>query len=298
MPIAYKPYAERTPDFQYQNLLRDILENGVRDKSQTGTDTITRMGTTPMRFRLDNGFPVITERSIKGFWKAPIGELMAFINGARTLEQLEEFGCSWWDSWATDEKCAKRGLAPGDLGPGSYGAAFHDFPTKEGESFNQFKYLVQQIKENPHLKTHIVTPFVPQYIYRVEGRQQKVVVVPCHGLLHIRIINGKLTLAMWQRSGDVPIGVPSNMVQYAALTMALAHVTGYEPYEYIHTISDAHIYVDQVDAVKEVISRDPRPFPTVTMNTEKTDLFDFRKDDFELADYDPHPAIKGIPVAI
>jgi len=298
MSFEYKSYEKRTPDFQYQNLLKDILENGVRDKSQTGTDTITRMGTVPMRFRLDNGFPVITERSIKGFWRAPIGELFAFINGARTLEKLEEFGCSWWDSWASPEKCTKRGLEAGDLGPGSYGAAFHDFPTSEGESFNQFKYLVQQIKEKPHLKTHIVTPFIPQYIYRVEGRQQKVVVVPCHGLLHIRIIDNKLTLAMWQRSGDVPIGVPSNMVQYAALTMALAHVTGYEPYEYIHTISDAHIYVDQVDAVKEVISREPRAFPTVTMNTEKNDLFAFRKEDFELSDYDPHPPIKGIPVAV
>lgn len=296
--VQYKPYNERTPDTQYQNLLRDILENGVRDKSQTGTDTITLMGTRPMRFDLSNGFPVITERSIQGFWKAPIGELLAFINGARTLDALEEFGCTWWDAWATKEKCEKRGLAPGDLGPGSYGGAFHDFPTSEGESFNQFKHLVQQIKESPHLKTHIVTPFIPQYMYRVEGRQQKVVVVPCHGLLHVRVIDGKLTLAMWQRSGDVPIGVPSNMVQYAALTMILAHVTGYEPHQYIHTISDAHIYVDQVDAVKEVLERDPRPFPTVSMNTEKQSLFDFRKEDFELNDYDPHPAIKGIPVAI
>lgn len=298
MTFSYKPYDERTPDYQYQNLLRDILENGIRDKSQTGTDTITHMGTAPMRFDLSNGFPVITERNIKGFWKAPIGELLAFINGARTLEELEKFGCTWWDAWATEKKCSKRGLETGDLGPGSYGGAFHDFPTSEGESFNQFKYLVQQIKEKPHLKTHIVTPFIPQYIYRVEGRQQKVVVVPCHGLVHVRVINGKLTLAMWQRSGDVPIGVPSNMAQYAALTMILAHVTGYEPHQYIHTISDAHIYVDQVDAVKEVIEREPKPFPTVTMNTEKTDLFDFRKEDFELSDYDPHPAIKGIPVAI
>lgn len=302
-----KPYAERTPDEQYKNLLKTILDKGIRSKSQAGTsaenpdgtDCITLLGANPMRFDLSNGFPMITERSVKGFWKQAVGEIIGFINGARTQEELESYGCKFWSSWVTEEKCKKRGLEIGDLGPGSYGAAFHDFPTAEGESFDQFKYIVQQIKERPHLKTHFITPWIPQYTVRVEGRQQKVVVCPCHGWLHIRILNNKLNLHMFQRSGDVPIGVPSNMMQYAALTMMLAQATGYEVGEYIHTISDAHIYVDQIPTVEEVIKRETYPFPTVTLTNPTTDLFSFRNTDFELGDdYQAGEHIKDIPVAI
>ncbi|MFA4930760.1 MAG: thymidylate synthase [Patescibacteria group bacterium] len=304
--VNYKPYAERTPDKQYQDLLKDVLDNGRRGETQQEVDAITLMGARPMRFRLDNGFPMITERNLNPvmkklpvtIWQQAIGEICGFINGARTTAELEKFGCYWWDSWCTEEKCHKRGLETGDLGPGSYGAAFHDFPTSEGPSFNQFEHLVRQIKENPQLRTHFITPWIPQYIYRVEGMTQKVVVCPCHGWIHVRVIDNKLTLHMFQRSGDTPIGVPSNMIQYAALTLMLAHVTGTEPYEYVHTISDAHIFVDQVPAVEKVIAREPIPLPTIKINTEKKNIFDFRREDFELSDYNPHPGIKGIPVAI
>lgn len=302
-----KPYSERTPDLQYKNLLKDILERGVRSQSQAGTtaenpegtDCITLFGANPMRFDLSNGFPMITERSVKGFWRQAVGEIIGFANGARTQAQLEEYGCKFWAAWVTPEKCAKRGLEAGDLGPGSYGAAFHDFPTAEGESYDQFKYIIQQIKERPHLKTHFISPWVPQYTARVEGRQQKVVVCPCHGWLHIRILNGKLNLHMFQRSGDVPIGVPSNMIQYAALTMMLAQVTGYEVGEYVHTISDAHIYVDQIPAVEEFLKRETYPFPTVTLNNPTTNFTEFRHTDFTLGDdYKAGEAMKDIPVAI
>lgn len=301
-----KPFQQRTPDHQYKNLLKDILEKGVRSKSQAGTtaenpegtDCITLFGANPMRFDLSNGFPMITERSVKGFWKQAVGEIIGFINGARTLEELESYGCRFWTNFITPEKCAKRGLEVGDLGPGSYGAAFHDFPTAEGESFDQFKYMVQQIKERPHLKTHFISPWIPQYTIRVEGRQQKVVVCPCHGWLHIRILDNKLHLHMFQRSGDVPIGVPSNMMQYGALAMMLAQATGYEVGEYIHTISDAHIYVDQIPAVEELIKRETFAFPTMKLNNPTTDLFAFRVEDFELSDYESGEAMKGIPVAV
>jgi len=231
-------------------------------------------------------------------WKQAIAEILGFLNGARTLKQLEEFGCSWWAPWGTEEKCSKRGLETGDLGPGSYGAAFHNFPMIDGSTYNQFKNIVEQIKEKPHLRTHFITPWIPQYTIRGSGKQQKVVVAPCHGWIHIRIIDNKLTLHMFQRSGDVPIGVPSNMVQYGALTMALAQATGTIPYEYIHTISDAHIYMDQVPAVETMLAREPKKFPTMKINTAKKDIFEFRKEDFELSDYEPHPGIKAIPVAI
>jgi thymidylate synthase len=283
---------------QYQNLLNTILEHGERTNTQQETDAITYMAPPPLRFKLSEGFPMITERSIRSFWKGAVAEIIAFINGARTQDELEKFGCKWWHPWVTKAKTKKRGLETGDLGPGSYGGAFHDFPTAEGESFNQFAAVIQQIKERPHLRTHFISPWIPQYQYRIEGRTQKVVVCPCHGWIHLRILNGKLTLHMFQRSADVPVGVPANMVQYAALLMMIAHVTGYEPYEYIHSFSDAHIYVDQVPRVKELIAREARPLPTVKLINTHDNLFDFRKDDFELFDYHPHPAMKDIPVAI
>ena len=302
-----KPIDERTPDTQYCDLLRRIMENGIRTKTQQEVDAITLMGPGSMHFKMENGFPMITERNMNPkvsemlkvtIWQQAIAEILAFINGARTLQKLEEFGCSWWAPWGTEAKCKKRGLETGDLGPGSYGAAFHDFPTSEGSTYNQFKNIVEQIKEFPHLRTHFITPWIPQYTIRGNGKQQKVVVAPCHGWIHLRVLDNKLTLHMIQRSGDVPVGVPANMIQYAALLMAIANVTGLEPYEYIHTISDSHIYVDQIPAVEEMLKREPKIFPTMTINTDKKDLFDFRKEDFTLSDYSPHPGIRGIPVAI
>ncbi|MCI5108853.1 MAG: thymidylate synthase, partial [Candidatus Pacebacteria bacterium] len=249
----YKPLNERTPDDQYKRLLKDILEKGRTTNSQQGTDAITLIGPDPLHFKLENGFPIINERNMAPkeserlpvtIWRQAIGEILGFINGARTLKELESFGCSWWSPWGTEEKCKKRGLETGDLGPGSYGAAFHDFPTSDGKTYNQFQNIIEQIKEMPHLRTHFISPWIPQYTIRGEGKKQKVVVAPCHGWVHIRVIDNKLTLHMIQRSADVPVGVPSNMVQYAALTLALAQVTGLEPYEYVHSFSDAHIYVD------------------------------------------------------
>lgn len=295
----YKPFSERRPDSQYRDLLKNIVDNGEFSETRQGPRAKTVIGV-QMHFNLSNGFPLITDRSIGSFWRKPIGELCAFINGARTREQLAEFGCTWWDAWTSEEKTKKRGLEPGDIGPGSYGAAFHDFPAADGGSFDQFKHLVEQIKELPELRTHFVTPWIPQYIVRGEGKHQKVTIAPCHGWIHVRIINGKLHLHMFQRSGDVPIGVPSNMVQYAALALMLEHLTGFEAVEYVHTISDAHIYEDQIEYVLPMLEREPLRLPTVVLNDEGrkvTDIHDFRFEHFELSDYEPHPSIPKIPVA-
>jgi thymidylate synthase len=286
-------------DTQYRDLLQEILKDGMRGKAQQEVDTITKIAPRSLHFKLSEGFPIITERRIsEKMWRSSIGELLGFINGARTQSELEEFGCSWWDSWVTPEKCHKRGLETGDLGPGSYGAAFHDFPTADGGSFNQFKEIIEQIKEFPHLKTHFITPWIPQYMVRGKGKQQKVVVCPCHGWVHIRIIDGKLLLHMFQRSCDVPIGLPANLAQYAALTLMLAEVTGYEPYEYIHSFSDAHIFVNQVDRIQELLDREPRPLPKMILKNKRKNLFDYRPEDFELVDYNPHKGIWDIPVAV
>lgn len=290
---------KRTPDEQYKNLLKFILENGERVVAQQEVDALTYMAPLSLRFKLKNGFPIITERKIsKKIWGQAIGEIIGFINGARTQDELTEYGCKWWKYWVTEAKCHKRGLETGDMGPGSYGAAFHDFPTAEGPTYNQFKNIIEQIKEQPQLRTHFITPWVPQYTIRGAGKQQKVVVCPCHGWIHIRIINNKLTLHMFQRSSDTPIGLPANLAQYAALTMMIAQATGYEAYEYIHSFSDAHIYVDQIDHVKELLERETKPFPVMKLNPKVKDLFEFRLDDFELEEYESGDGMWDIPVAI
>jgi len=286
-------------DTQYRDLLQSILDRGIKTDSQQGVEALTLMAPPPLRFDLSQGFPLITERKIsQKMWQQAIGEIIGFINGARTQSELEKYGCHWWKAWVTEEKCHKRDLETGDLGPGSYGAAFHDFPTSEGQPYNQVKNIVEQIQELPHLRTHFISPWIPQYTVRGKGKQQKVVVCPCHGWIHIRIIDDQLTLHMWQRSSDTPIGLPANLAQYAALTMMFGEVTGYPVREYIHSFSDAHIFVDQIDKVKEMLKREPRPLPKMRLKNNKKNIFDYRVEDFELIDYDPHPGIWDIPVAI
>lgn len=297
--VVYRPYARREPSVQYRGVLERVLADGIRVPTRQGPAALTVMQQA-MRFPLAQGFPVITERSIAGFWRKPIGELCAFVNGATTLDELASFGCDWWGPWATPEKTARRGLAPGDIGPGSYGGAFHDFPTAEGPPFDQFAHLVEQIRELPGDRTHFVSPWIPQYQVRGRGKTPRTTIAPCHGWVHVRVLDGGLHLHMFQRSGDVPVGVPSNMVQYAALALMLEHLTGVEAVAYYHTISDAHVYDDQLDAVRAMLDRAPGRLPTVHLTAAGravTDIHDFRAEHFELADYHPHPGLGRIPVA-
>lgn len=297
--MEYLPYAERPLSTQYRQVLESTLRAGQRVPTRQGVEALTLMQQT-MAFPLVNGFPVIGERSIKSFWRKAIGELCAFINGATTLAELAEFGCDWWGAWATPEKTLKKGIEPGSLGPGSYGGAFHDFPTAEGPTFDQFKHLVEQIRELPGDRTHFVSPWIPQYQGRGSGKRPRTTIAPCHGWVHVRVLPDGLHVHMFQRSGDLPVGVPSNMVQYAALALMLEHLTGHPASTYYHTISDAHIYVDQVAAVEQMLAREPKPLPTVRLTAagqQVGDIHDFRAEHFELADYDPHPGIKNIPVA-
>jgi thymidylate synthase len=292
------PYGDRTPDVQYGQLLARILAHGESTPTRQGPPALTLMQQT-MRFDLANGFPMITDRSIESFWRKPIGELCAFINGVTTVAGLREFGCDWWGDWATPEKTGKRGLAPGEIGPGSYGGAFHDFPTSEGSGFDQFRHLVEQIRDLPGDRTHFVSPWIPQYQIRGAGKTPKTTIAPCHGWVHVRVLNGRLHLHMFQRSGDVPVGVPSNMVQYAALLLMLEKLTGHAAAVYYHTISDAHIYADQADQARTMAAREPLRLPTVTLNEDGRkvdDVHDFRADHFDLADYHPHPGLR-IPVS-
>jgi thymidylate synthase len=298
---AYLPYTERTPSTAYRDMLRAIRETGARVKTKQGVDALALAGC-QMRFPMEHGAAVITERSIRGFAPKAIGELCAFINGARTVAELEEFGCNWWGPWATEEKCVSRGLEPGDLGPGSYGHAFRHFTTDfEGdpEGFDQFGQLVRKLRDLPEDRTAVVSPWIPQANHRESGVKSRNTIAPCHGWVHALVFGEKLHLVHNQRSGDTPIGVPSNMVQYTALGLMLEHLTGYEFVEYVHWIQYAHIYVNQLDRVDEMLAREPRRLPTLRLTEAGraiTDIHDFRGEHFEIDDYDPHPPIADIPV--
>lgn len=298
---TYLPYAERAPSTSYRDMLRAILEHGARVRTKQGVDALALAGV-QMRYPMAQGAAIVTERSIKGFARKAIGELCAFVNGARTLEELAEFGCDWWGPWASEEKCASRGLAPGDLGPGSYGHAFRHFTTDfEGdrEGFDQFDALVRKLRDLPEDRTAFVSPWIPQANHREAGVKSRNTIAPCHGWVHALVFGEQLHLVHNQRSGDTPIGVPSNMVQYNALGLMLEHLTGYELVEYVHWIQYAHIYVNQVEQVREMLEREPRRLPTLRLNDAGravADIHDFRGEHFEIDDYDPHPPISDIPV--
>jgi thymidylate synthase len=285
---------------QYRDVLRNVLESGEWVPTRQGLTALTLMQQT-MRFRLSDGFPLITERSLKGFWRKPIAELCAFINGVTSAATLAEFGCDWWFDWATPEKTRPKGIPPGELGPGSYGGAFRYFPTLEGPPFDQFQHLVEQICELPEDRTHLVSPWIPQYQTRGKGKTPRSTIAPCHGWVHVRVLNHRLHLHMFQRSGDLPVGVPANMIQYGALMLMLGQLTGYPVGTYYHTISDAHMYENQVPYVREMLKREVLPLPEVRLNSQGRsihDIHDFRPDHFELTGYAPHPAMTGIPVAV
>lgn len=292
MDDFYKPLNERTPDYQYQDVCRLTLQTGeVIGKTAQGVGALTLFGRTPkMIFELNNGTPLITERKI-GFWRKPIAEILGFAKGARTIKEIEAHGC---DVWKDYDKDVGIGLPIGDLGPGSYGPAFHDFPMPDGKGFNQFESLVEQIQNFPTMRTHCVTSWIPFYTPR--GPLRKVNVAPCHGnWIQVRVINGRLDMVMVQRSADLPIGVPCNMIQYAALQLMLCQVTGYRPGTYIHDLVDAHIYETQIKNVRELVLRPPRPFPLLRLDPSVKNLFDFKPEHFTLEEYNPHPAILGIP---
>jgi thymidylate synthase len=296
MDVPYIPYPQRKPDSQYRDLLRRIIEEGERFYPQQETWAL-QLEAPQFHFDLRNGFPVITERDLvtpgeksgTSIFTQALGELAAFLNGVHTQEELEKYGAPWWKRWVTPEKCAKRGLPPGDLGPGSYGPAFRSFPTAEGKPFDQITNILEQIRELPRLRTHFVSPWIPQYIGRGKGKVQKVVVVPCHGWFHIFVNpeNGFMDMHHIQRSGDVPVGIVANIIQYAALLLMIAQVTGYTPRALHYTISDAHIYEKQLPDVDKLIATEPQRRPTVTLDPTVSDIFAFRPSHFTVSDYHP-----------
>jgi len=304
--IAYKPFEQRMVDTQYRDLLTRILRSGEEVPTRQGVPALRVVGHL-MRFSLDNGFPIITERDLLGKPKTrpspfhqAVAEICAFLNGAQTQEELEAFGCFWWAEWVTPEECAKFGLPPGDLGPASYGAAFRRFPTADGSAFDQVAHLIEQIRTAPHLRHHELTPWIPQDLLQRTGRRRRAVVPPCHGWVHVHVnpTTRSLILSHRQRSADAPVGLVFNLIHYAALALMLGQVTGYRPTELVYFIDDAHIYLNQTKDVEEMLATEPQRLPTVRLDGAVRDIFAFRPHHFTVADYFPRLARRRIPTPV
>ncbi|MHB1330907.1 MAG: thymidylate synthase [Minisyncoccota bacterium] len=272
----------------------------VKNQFQT-SGRFSNFGCASLDFKFENGFPLITERKV-GFWRKFINEMAAFINGARTLDEMRKFGDektwpNFWENWLHPDKCSVFGLPPGDMGPGSY-SVLGKYPAPDGTSFNQFLAMIEQIRRSPSVTTHMVTSWMPVYALSTREKIRQVVVAPCHGTVVRVIINdGKLTLQHVQRSADMPVGAIGNMIGYAAVAMQIARVLDVIPYRYVHVFMDPHTYENQVPWVEKLIKREPRAFPTLRIiDSAPRELLDLRAEHFELTDYDPHPAMNDIPV--
>ncbi len=262
---------------QYLKLLQHILNTGAQKSDRTGTGTISSFGY-QMRFDLSRGFPMVTTKKLH--LKSIIHELLWFLKGETNTAYLKENGVSIWDEWANEE---------GDLGP-VYGKQWRSWEGADGRTYDQVKDVLQQIQTNPDSRRMIVSAWNVADL-------PKMALMPCHALFQFYVADGKLSCQLYQRSADVFLGVPFNIASYALLTMMMAQVTGLKPGDFVHTFGDVHIYNNHLEQVKLQLSREPFPLPTMKINPEVKDLFDFKFDDFTLENYQHHPPIKA-PVAV
>ncbi|WP_395651016.1 thymidylate synthase [Brevundimonas sp.] len=260
------------PEWQYLNLLRDILDNGTRRDDRTGTGTLGVFGR-QMRFDLSKGFPLLTTKKLH--LKSIIVELLWFLRGETNIRWLKDNGCSIWDEWADEA---------GELGP-VYGKQWRSWAAPNGESIDQIARLIEGLKTNPNGRRHIVSAWNPADI-------EDMALPPCHCLFQFFVADGKLSCQLYQRSADVFLGVPFNIASYALLTMMMAQVTGLKPGEFVHTLGDAHLYLNHLDQAKLQLTREPLSLPTMTI-APRPDLFAFEAADFVLNDYSPWPHIKA-----
>lgn len=277
----------------YLQLLRKVLEEGAVREDRTGTGTRSLFGY-QMRIDLSDGFPLLTTKKVH--LKSIIHELLWFVRGDTDVRHLQEVGVTIWDEWATAEQTARFGRRAGDLGP-VYGHQWRNFGATrradgsyERDGFDQLAHVVTQIRTNPASRRLIVSGWNPQ-------EAEEVALPPCHTLFQFYVQDGKLSCQLYQRSADVFLGVPFNIASYALLTMMIAHVTGLEPGDFVHTFGDVHLYANHVEQAELQLSREPRKLPTMHLDPSVKDLFDFRYEHFRLEGYDPHPRIKA-PVAV
>lgn len=258
---------------QYLDLMQHVLDTGTQKHDRTGTGTISVFGY-QMRFNLQDGFPMVTTKKLH--LKSIIHELIWFLQGDTNIKYLKDNGVRIWDEWADEN---------GDLGP-VYGSQWRSWPKPNGGYIDQITQIINTIKNNPDSRRIIVSAWNVAEI-------ENMALPPCHAFFQFYVADGKLSCQLYQRSADIFLGVPFNIASYALLTMMVAQVCGLEAGDFIHTFGDAHIYNNHLEQVKLQLSRDPKPLPTMKINPEVKDIFDFKFEDFELVNYQAHPHIKG-----
>jgi thymidylate synthase len=258
---------------QYLDLLTHVMEHGTEKRDRTGTGTVSTFGY-QMRFDLSAGFPMVTTKKLH--LKSIIHELLWFLSGSTNIKYLQDNGVRIWNEWADAE---------GNLGP-VYGYQWRSWPASGGRNIDQISAVINSLKNNPDSRRHIVNAWNV-------GEIENMALPPCHILFQFYVADGRLSCQLYQRSADIFLGVPFNIASYSLLTLMVAQVTGYLPGEFVHTFGDAHIYLNHVDQVRLQLSREPRPLPVMTLNSDISDIFSFRFEDFALSGYDPHTAIKG-----
>lgn len=258
---------------QYLNLLKYVNDYGIKKLDRTGTGTLSVFGY-QMRFDLSRNFPLLTTKKIH--LKSVIYELLWFLSGHTNIKFLKDNGVSIWDEWADQD---------GELGP-VYGHQWRSWPTPEGKTIDQISNLINQIKNNPDSRRLIVSAWNV-------GEIEKMKLPPCHAFFQFYVAEGRLSCQLYQRSADIFLGVPFNIASYALLTMMVAQVCGLKTGEFVHTLGDAHIYLNHSEQVKIQLSRSIKEPPIMKINKDRSSIFDFTYDDFILEGYDPHPLIKG-----
>ena len=261
----------------YLDLMRHVLNHGTRKDDRTGTGTLSVFGW-QMRYDLAQGFPLVTTK--KCHLRSITHELLWFLRGDTNTAYLKENGVSIWDEWAD---------ANGNLGP-VYGYQWRSWPTPDGGHIDQISQVIETLKNNPDSRRIIVSAWNVADL-------DKMALAPCHAFFQFYVADGKLSCQLYQRSADIFLGVPFNIASYALLTLMMAQVTGLQPGDFVHTLGDAHLYLNHLDQAREQLTREPRALPRLHLNPDVTDLFAFKFEDFTLEGYDPHPAIKA-PVAV
>lgn len=257
----------------YHDLLRHILENGTKKSDRTGTGTLSVFGY-QMRFPLEEGFPLLTTKKLH--LRSIIHELLWFLKGETNIRYLKDNKVSIWDEWA-DEK--------GDLGP-VYGKQWRSWQCPDGSTIDQITQVIDQIKNNPDSRRMLVVAFNPADV-------NKMALPPCHAFFQFYVANGKLSCQLYQRSADVFLGVPFNISSYALLTHMIAQVCDLKVGDFVHTLGDAHLYLNHLEQTQEQLKRSPRQLPRLNLNPTIKNIFDFTFEDIQISDYDPHPAIKA-----
>tara|TARA_B100000287_G_scaffold255570_1_gene240241 strand:- start:3591 stop:4415 length:825 start_codon:yes stop_codon:yes gene_type:complete len=268
---------------QYLDLLKHIKERGTAKNDRTGTGTKSVFGY-QMRFDLNDGFPLLTTKKIH--FKSVVYELLWFLKGDTNIKYLTDNGIRIWNEWADDK---------GDLGP-IYGKQWRNW---NNEGIDQIKLAIDTLKKNPDSRRVLISAWNPSVLpdsklnFTENVANNKAALPPCHAFFQFYVSNDKLSCQLYQRSADVFLGVPFNIASYALLTMMIANVCNYKLGEFIHTFGDVHIYLNHMDQINEQLTRKPKPLPKITINSEVTNIFDYKYSDFDLIGYDPHPLIKG-----